>query len=176
MFVYPFALVWSIGGLTSGLDEDCEDVESGTQGIGAALLVYLLCTVVVAMISCCWEVSRLGKARYEGRTNQNSIPPAQLATHMFVPSFSGKPGATTLLVGFLGRCHSSALNMAVTVGTQCAGYPAVPSPHQAPQGQYMQAPDAVPVGTAAQAYASAPPAEPVEQPGMFQKMQQAFHR
>lgn len=93
MFMYPFALGWSIAGLTDESDkEDCDDIDSGISGIAAALLVYLLCTVFVAMISCCWEVSRLGRARYEGSTDQSSIPPAQMATHMFVPSFSGKPG------------------------------------------------------------------------------------
>lgn len=92
--MYPFALGWSIGGLAGDPEtqDGCEAVVDGIWGISAALLVYLLCTVFVAMISCCWEVSRLGKARYEGRTNQSSIPPGQLATHMFVPSFSGKPG------------------------------------------------------------------------------------
>ena len=55
---------------------------------------------------------------------------------------------------------------------------AAPDAQQAPQGQYMQAPDAVPVGTAAHAYSSPqmPPAQQAPPHGIVEKMQQAFHR
>ena len=111
MFVFPFSLVWSIAGLAGLGEEDfegCTDTEGGTWGVSTAMLVYLLCTCFVAMISCCWEVKRLRKARYEGQTDQPNIPPAQLATHMFVPNFSGKAGVT-LCPPTVCTCACSAL-------------------------------------------------------------------
>eukprot|EP00892_Ulva_mutabilis_P010115 jgi/Ulvmu1/7476/UM037_0019.1 len=133
MFVFPFAAGWAIGGLAGFSDDElegCDSISDTTSGISTALLVYLVCTCFVALISCCWEVKRLGEARYAGHTNQSGVPPGQLATHMFVPNFSGKPG-----------------------------YP-VAEVQQPPQDQFMHAPDLMPVGTAVNTQPSQPPPPP----------------
>lgn len=111
LFAAPFTVIWAVLGLArDGLD-GCDESEWGVRLVAAVLLIYLACTIFVAMTSCLWEINRMANelvAEQEEERRQQAGPsvvqgqpvaahqhhgPAKFVHHMFSPGFVNTPGA-----------------------------------------------------------------------------------
>jgi hypothetical protein len=99
MFVAPFTIVWAFLGLAKDGLDGCGSSRITVRAISALLLLYLLFTVLVAMISCCWEFVRLTDraqnqppAPQVGDAQHQHYHGSHVLQHVFAPGFEHGQG------------------------------------------------------------------------------------
>jgi hypothetical protein len=100
----PASVVWCIIGLTvDGLRLDgCGLAGWAIRVVAAIGLLYLICTVFVALTSCCWEMRRMAHSPTQGpgattpvaQSQPPQAGPAKFMQHMIAPGFDEHNGAS----------------------------------------------------------------------------------